>query len=227
MRKLHSKMQPTMNELTGGLMRQIASLTSDFEYLLPNGWRAIIEIHSFTEQPTGSEYLLDLQSDIGGGSFAPAKIKTLEIFPSINATGGETIKDLQEMVEEIDRKSGQKHSQTEMFSELCNLPHSGCIKGKLREWLRDQCEISPYYGGIRIPFACISADSYPYTGEVLIAFSGAIEWQDLFFAFTIFRELQKLLNHHFPKNLYTYDLAPLKTLCETSIWINLYGIGSV
>lgn len=227
MEKLQGIMQPEMNELTGGLMRYIASITSEFEHLLPKGWRTIVKMYDNTNGLGNADYLLDLQSDIGGGSFAPAKIKTLENFTELCATGEDTITDLQEMIKEIDRREGMKHSQTKMFSELCNLPHTACIKGKLREWLRDQCEISPYYGGIRVKFTVTSADSDPCARKMLIAFSGAIEWQDLLFTFLIFRELQKLLNRHFPKNLYTYDLAPLKILREARAWIDLFDIKTV
>lgn len=229
MEKLQSMIRPEMNELTGELMRYIASITSEFEHLLPKGWRTIVKMYDNTNGLGNADYLLDLQSDIGGGSFAPAKIKTLENFTELCVTGEDTITDLREMIEKIDRREGttRRQMETKMFSELCNLPHTACIRGKLREWLRDQCGISPYYGGIRVKFTVASADSDPCAKKMLIAFSGAIEWQDLLFTFLIFRELQKLLNCHFPKNLYTYDLEPLKIRRETRIWLDLLDIKTV
>lgn len=228
MRKLRVMNKPEMEPVTGYLMRHIAKLTSEYEHLLPYGWRSIIRIYQYEYEREGRlGYELDLCSNQCKSNSAKTKMETLEKFPELCTTGGETINDVKDMIQRIDQEEGTHFCQTDQFSQLIDLPHPALLKDSLKEWLQEQCGISISYGGIRIPFTCLPATPYATSGEILITFNGTREWQDSFFAMMIFTCIQNAFRENFRDRCYTYNLEDLKKLCETRFWIDILDIKEV
>lgn len=62
------------------------------------------------------------------------------------------------------------------------------------------------------------------SGEIRIAFSGASEEQDLFFALMIFRELNDSFAKIYPNTQGSLDLSGLQAISAVNLYINLLGI---
>lgn len=95
--------------------------------------------------------------------------------------------------------------------------------------------------GIRIPYEAFvtthdepkakhkeepSGDVFPLEGAILVAFSGCPGgWQNLFFCFQIFAQIQKILNELWTADAIRYDLGPCREDYHmTKFWIQNLNI---
>lgn len=225
-----SQCQPQMN---ARIMHSIELNVCRYRHNLPSGWRCIVELqHDTDHQPY---YALDIQSNQGGGDYAPVKMQMLKAFPERAATGGDTYQDFIKIFEDrIPRDSA-----VSLANKITRAEHLDVLNDD--EWrLLAQHDITRWYGGIRIPYdtlatknhgACLTSTNMQvisqHTGEIRIAFSGAKEWQDLFFAFRIFKDIQKILHKYCDQNQIWYNLRQLQSDPNLGFWLNLLKIHEI
>lgn len=185
-------------QLNARILRMVKNLTCRYGELLPDGWRCCIELQDKDEDEP--YYRLDLTSDKGGGDFAPVKLQMLRLFPEICATGNVPLPDIITVLEKVYELDNIFFARLSKMSAINQLT--------VRDWnmLKD-FGITRWYGGIRVPYEILSTeyddlfddetashtkaewanDQFINTveGEVRIAFSGAREWQDMFFCFSM------------------------------------------
>lgn len=185
---------------------------------------------------------LDVQADEGGGSWAQAKIQTLEKCPGWVATHPMEIDELCSTLEFLgfgEIAEAEIISEADIYTDLT--PED--IK-----WLVDVDDgpgLAPGFGGIRIPYRCnfvkeglkkvadgsseilvedkSQREMIEEAGEVLIAFSGAAQWQDLQFAMRIAQEMRNHWNAKKDEFL-VMDFNSLKEYPEIEFWMANYGL---
>lgn len=166
---------------------------------------------------------LDVQADEGGGSWAEAKIQTLEKCPGWVATHPMEIDEICSTLSYLGLDD-EVISGANYYAELT--PEN--IK-----WLVDVENgpgLAPGFGGIKIPYRCnfIETDEdqrklVDESGEILIAFSGAAAWQDLQFALVVAREMKEHWDAKKDEFL-TMDFDPLKIYPEIEFWMANLGL---
>lgn len=181
------------DEVLPMFLKDVERAIETYHYLLPRGWRLIIE-----GKATNEVLKLDLQSDKGGGSFAEVKMWTLQDeTPSKDRagkyyTGGDCSGHLLQVI----RNRKLLAEKCVMYQQIAVLYHLSDMTRLQHEWLRDEVGYTNFYGGIRVPyerdFSIVERAQAPtdYSGEICIAFSGASEEQDAMFALRILREVQ-------------------------------------
>ncbi len=207
------------------IQRELARLEREYPDLLEKGWRCIVKMRKNGEK--SPYYHLDVQSNKGGGSYAEAKVHTLETFRGKAATGGETIIELLRMIAPItnDRTYDEQIRQCEDVDSIPN---------RIWEWLRREHGIAPCYGGVRIPYVdnitgdtdvCDDSNSHCVeTGEIIIAFSGAPQVLDLFFALSVFKALNDSFTTLCPNVSGELDLYQLRQKPVVGFWLKQLGI---
>ncbi len=204
-------------ELNTRVMRGIEHLVCDYRKILPNGWRCCIEFQRSDEDKP--YYELDIESNQGGGSFAPVKMQMLRLCPTISATGNTALHLIIDGLQTAKFESEDPNKWAvidKLLNHLTALHNTEDITDGVWEELK-LFGLTHWYGGIRIPYD-IQVTKHDEdgqhvdetTGEIRITFSGAKEWQDLFFCFRIFQKLQVTLNSLWGKD---------------QIWHNLRGFG--
>lgn len=208
-----SQWSPALN---AKIMRGIERLVCDFRDVLPNGWRCCVEFQDNDE--TDPNYQLDIESNAGGGSFAPVKMQMLKLFPDLSATGTASLKMITDKVTAAEC-SGELFSRLVAMHDVSELTEDDWAELK-------PLGITHWYGGIRIPYDILYTERantdehvegktedqqiHNVLGEIRITFSGAKEWQDTFFCFRLFQKLQIILN---------------EAWADDQIWYNLRGFG--
>ncbi|MCL2038453.1 hypothetical protein FWG86_00920 [Candidatus Saccharibacteria bacterium] len=223
MKTLHySSEEKNAEAKTGIFLRHLAWLESNFSYLVPRGWRCIIKMQ--TDGEIDPFWMIDVQSEQGGGSYAEAKMSTLERFLAKAATGGESIADIMRMLEQL------KLDNTGLAKLIRELKDPEQMTKDMYEWLRDGAGIAPYYGGVRIMYKDLIVEGTEIrkeTGEIRIAFSGASEEQDLFFALSILRELNGSFAKLYPNTQGKLDLSELEKIPAAKLWLDLFKLKGV
>lgn len=166
---------------------------------------------------------LDVQADEGGGSWAQAKIQTLEKCPGWVATHPMEIDEIRSTLDFLgldDEVIGEADCYAELTPEDI-------------KWLVDVENgpgLAPGFGGIKIPYRCnfveVNDDQRELideSGEVLIAFSGAAAWQDLQFALAVAREMRDHWDEKKDEFL-VMDFNPLKIYPEIEFWMANLGL---
>ena len=218
-------------QLNAQIMRSIEALVCRHRNILPNGWRCLVEFqYSKDKIPY---YMLDIQSNQGGGDYAPIKMKMLNLFPDRAATGGDTPANFCKM---IDGKIPHDIARP-IIDKLANIQRLTELDGDYWEILSNY-GLTHWYGGIRIPYDILVTEheeAFPSgkegkqsvrqtTGEIRIAFSGAKEWEDTLLAFCIFSNIQATLNKLRDQDQIWYNLRNLKDDPHLGIWLDLLGI---
>lgn len=83
--------------------------------------------------------------------------------------------------------------------------------------------LTHWYGGLRIPYDSLVTEGdsiHNKKGEIRIAFSGAKEWQDVFFALRIFYGIQVIMNELWSSDQIWYNLRNLQEDPVVGFWIN-------
>lgn len=224
-------------QVNARIMKVVEETVCKYRSSLPNGWRVVIKFQRkgeqepyFTEKPY---YHLDLQSNHGGGDYAPVKMQALELFPKIGMTGRINPVQMVHVLDGTDIDDGLFRRLIEMSSikDLTEADWDILKKYGLTHW----------YGGIRIPYdilvtehndgLCVSDDSDQSIrrteGEVRIAFSGAKEWQDVFFALRVFCGIQLILEELWDADQIWWNLRGLQKDPVVGFWLNNMGITEV
>jgi len=202
---------------TGVILRTLEHLVCKYAYLVPDGWRFILKMQVAGE--TKPYYHLDVQSKDGGGDYARAKMSTLEKFPKRAATGGDTLSNLLKAISMLD--------YTDYYKQISELESIDLLTENMWVWLRDEVEFAPCYGGIRIPYEDLIVEGDEISteiGEIRIAFSGASQEQDIFFALNIFRALNDSFVEIYPNTQGRLDLSKLEKVPAVKFWLDLLGI---
>lgn len=219
--KMSSKCKAQFNTK---ILRLIESITAAHAAELPNGFEAIIEIQCTDRGADNSPYYeLHVQSDGGCPvSAAGYKMNFLKKFPDRGFSGYERIEDLLEDL--------QTMSVNESNSELCNgiaklISPRQMIAGQHGD-LQGLTGVSACYGAIRVPY-CILVTEEDYAsdeqsvrktqGEIRVSFSGAMEWQDLFYAFSIMRRVQEVMLKQWKNDQIAFNTAALTQTEDRSI----------
>lgn len=247
----HSTQDPQFNTQ---ILRSIEQLVCKHRKLLPAGWRAIIELRDYADLQNNGDmsklqpyYLLDLSSNIGGGDYAPTKLNMLKFSNHRFYTGGDTPDEFCRIIEDFQAHADSasrlpNHFATDLLQQLSHLNSLSELGQEY--WCRLKChDLTHYYGAIRVPYeAMITSHQAPSQldhpvstnslnqaittelGEVLISFSGATEWEDAFFALSIFKSLQQAINFLFDHDQFWYNLRALEQNPHLAFWIELLDI---
>ncbi|MDL2327349.1 hypothetical protein LJC64_01635 [Ruminococcaceae bacterium OttesenSCG-928-A11] len=207
---------------TIAIIHALTKLERKYGYLLQKGWRFICTMKDDCDEKP--YYSIDIQSDIGGGDYAEAKMSTLKQFPERVATGGETIEQLCEMLQDVGLGGSAIYDEVSNTEDVSQLYDDDWVI------LRDSCGIAPCYGGVRIPYEDNIVDGYDVrveNGEICLSFSGATEEQDLFFGLSVFKDLQGLLFDTFKDTSARFDLSGLAEIPAVKLWLDLLDIKEV
>ena len=203
------------NEKAGVILRELERLVCQYDYLVPNGWRFILEMVSDGEVYWG----IDIQGNKGGGTYAEAKMETLKKFPNYDATGDIP---LREILGHFLRNAKLVPSDGVADALRCYPDDSDMLSESQWEDLRSN-GYAPCHGGIRIPYEDMIADGTEITtetGEIRFAFSGASEEQDVFFALSVFKALNKAFLTLYPNTQGWLDLRKLRAIPEVQFWLD-------
>lgn len=201
--------------LAAAIQRSIKSATTEYSYLVPRGWQLVVKMHSDDE----TFFDLHLREKLGG-SYAEAKMNVLEMFPKRAHTGADQTNDILHMLKDLDL-DGSINAE-----EICQLESPDQMSKQQREWLRDECNLTSMYGGIRIPYEYLVNSDEPHTetGEILLAFSGASQEQDLFMDLWVFQDIKNFLCETQKHIQHTFNLAELREDPTIHFWLQLLRI---
>lgn len=202
-------------QLVTAIQRAIIRATSEYGFTVPRGWQLIVKMKS------GESTFFHLHLQEGaGGSYAIAKMATLENFPEQPYTGADGRNDLLYMLERLGKKD------TGIVNEISSVESPDQLSKVQKEWLRDTCKIASMYGGIRIPYEFLANADEPHTntGEILISFSGASQEQDLFFAIWILDSIQHTLAQTQENIQHSYELEDLRRNPIIHHWMKIMRI---
>lgn len=177
----------TREEAVPRFTRLVEQIIEHWDYLLPRGWKLLVE-----DESAGEKLTLELQSDSGGGSFADVKMQTLKSTPTKCFTGGDSVEHIvRTAMANLPLPGGCL-----MLDEISSLTRSSDLTRAQHEWLRDRIGYTNFYGAVRVPYeknfaaATDNRKVTDYNGQLRIAFSGASEEQDVMFALRVLREIQ-------------------------------------
>lgn len=168
-------------------------------------------------------------SEGNDSDFAAAKMSTLEKFSDMAVVGVQDLEGLKSLLNSyyIDKEN----EELQKIIKAADLHPKAHPKGILNtdswEWLRTQARISPWSGGIRVPYSMIICDARgtnEVKGEILITFSGATEHYDLTIVIRILRALQTSWAITQKNIQHTYHLEKLREHKIVNILFNTYGI---
>ncbi len=214
-------------KLVTQILRKLEQLTRKYDYTVPGGWQAIVQVNHVTVDVVSAVDLhLHVQSNQGGGNFASAKMAMLENEPRL-ATSGES--DPQVFCGQIARRAQAFHPDDQ--EKLMNIRKELFKMKSLRQMPSEMIEtlgaygFTAYAGAIRVLFERLVPRANFVTGrekgEILISFSGAKEWQDLFFAASLLKTVQQAMSNDLERYGQTrYNLYELKRNPETMFWID-------
>lgn len=214
------------------LMRELAGLVDDYTESLQDGWRLLVEMEDQdSAKSVGAFFNLDVQADQGGGDFAATKMNTLKLFPDMAGTGLDTPEGFADRVSNCGLLTGdQAQAFAKLRRKILLAPRSESLFGSINETLRQDCGLTTYRGGIRVPYTLISftdGAAREVRGEIRIAFSGAKEWQDMCMACFVLRDLQQAIQKCWESVQVTYHLAGLQADQQYNMWLKLLGIRPV
>ena len=218
---------------TAVILRSLERAVCNFDYIVERGWRFILEMQGDDEEQP--YYVIDVQSNRGGGSYAEAKMSTLRDFSGELATGYVDLNELKNMV--LDIATSEHHVYDALLGEIKMLdsfdPDSEDarrLSTSLREALRDELGITFYKGGIRFLYQDLRviADGAggvkEENGEIRMSFSGASEEQDLFFALMVFRSLKGSFVDLYPNIQGWFNIRDFDDYPEVKYYIDILGI---
>ncbi len=220
MKVISYKTESDSDPKTALILRKLEQLVRRHAYITAKGWRFILKMQGHGD--LGLFYHIDIQSDKDGGSYAEAKMSTIERFPECAATGEVSFSDVLRML--------KPWSDAEEYQQIIKLENINLLTEDMIIWLRDEVGFTSYQGGIRIPYKAKVIDGCDIseeTGEICIAFSGASEEQDLFFALMVFREIQDSFAKLYPDTQIWFDLGGLQKIPAIKFWLDLLGIEEV
>lgn len=226
-----------LQEVAAQILRMLEHDVCNFEYVVPSGWRCIVKVIDTTPtvegNPSQTELLyLDVQSNRGGGTYAKAKMRSMEEFDVFKSAthpledGGTLMK--------VIADAGVKLTEGTPNIAFGDI---NAINDEAWDWLRDQ-GIAPWYGGISVPYDCLASvpagggcqhGEVHYamkqkTGIIRIAFSGASQEQDLFFATSVLRMMIDKADDNFPTAQAWFNLRGLREIPAIKMWLQLLGI---
>ncbi len=212
-------------KLSTDLLRTIEQLVCVHSSAVKDGWRAIIELESDNE--CAPYFRLDVQSNRGGGNYAEAKMAMLKRFERLPATGLEDPDDLAARFRLAFEGCPEARRIESALNKISVLDYIEQMPKKTAELLREY-GLTSYKGAIRVPYEILVSTEQgsidTETGEIRIAFSGAEEWQDLFFATEILAELQQALNKFWECDQIWFNLRDLQADPQTEMWLKLLGV---
>lgn len=125
---------PFYTPIVTSIQRAAKAATNDYDFLVPRGWQLIVKLKS------DEETLLHLHLSEGeGGSYAKAKMSTLENFPEISYTGADDTANVLYMLEKLNL------DDSENADEICTVESPNLFTKKQREWLRE-LKANPHVG---------------------------------------------------------------------------------
>lgn len=224
---------PAQAALAADVLHLVDHMTSRHAQSLPDGWRCIIRLDtdSAEAEPSINDFLLDVSDPHQGGIYAEAKMGMLLRFPDLPATGFETPQEVVRRIEALDG-ADRDWLDTDAEHELAEVldtagQNERYIFNKLAAETLRKYGLTAYQGGIAIPFEHYYLDtgaSAPIdtaTGVLRIAFSGAREWQDVFFAINAADIFVDRYRKHFPSEYFRPNLQHLRRIPEVAMWVTL------
>ena len=216
------------SKLSTVMLRNIERLVCAYDASVADGWRAIIEMQCNGEDHP--YFLLDVQSNRGGGNYAEVKMAMLKRFGDLAATGLDSVGTFLDRITPVlkDQPEGQEIPYADAaLTKIAGLEYIEQMPKGTAEFLREH-GLTSYKGAIRVPYEILVSTEEgkidPTSGEIRIAFSGAEEWQDMFFATDILAELQQSLNELWEHDQIWLNLRGLRANHQTAMWLKLLGI---
>lgn len=214
-------------KLATQILRKLEQLACKYDYTMPEGWQAIVRVNHVTVDAVSAvDFNLRVRSNRGGGDFATAKMAMLESEPRL-AMSGEF--DPQVFCGQIARRAQAFHPDDQ--KKLAGIRKELFGMKSLRQMPPEMINtlgvygLTAYAGAIRVPFERLVPRTNFVTGrekgEILISFSGAKEWQDLFFAASLLKTIQQAISDDLERYGQTwYNLCELKKRPEMRFWID-------
>ncbi len=219
-------------DLCAGLLTVTEELTDSYDPQLPNGWRSLIRINEIDSAKNRHSILtINTESAIGGGEYADTKLAMLEKFRELSYTGEEDASKLAYLLKET---YGSDPTIQTVCDQLYDAGKTIRVDPEVWEILRKKhYSVTHWYGGIRIPALRRAISHTPNTiikearYEIIIAFSGAKQWMDVFFALSIFKELQELISASWADSTIRYDLSALESDPQIEFFLHNLGIQKI
>lgn len=211
------------------ILQEAKKITSEFDYLLPKGWRLIVEERGRRGQDlserSGSWILLDVKSGSGTGEYAAAEMATLKNFSNIAATRPWSSSEVAAKAGKIIKEKNVQYNG-KMLGALKRYKSADKAPEHVREWLKDVCGLAPCYGGIRVPYEAIDVGNKlkSVPGELLLAFDGAGSEKNLLFVVGVLAGIQQAFAEFLPYMQISYDLRELRKIPTVRMWMELWGI---
>lgn len=205
----------------------VSSATTKYAYLVPRGWKFILHA-SLDIAGTKGNFEMKIQSNKGGGSFAEAKMKTLEKYRPRCTTGGDSLEYISGLLESY----GPFQDET-IPEQIRKLKRVGDMTREQHEWLRDNLGYTNFYGAFEVPCQYLTFNTSFWSGyeennpALRLAFSGASEEQDTMFCAIVLRELQNHLGSGGTNTFWKYDLSNLRDVPNILLWLDRLGITEV
>lgn len=214
-------------KLSTAVLRNLEKLVCNHSDAVSNGWRSIIEMQRDGEDHP--YFQLDIQGNKGGGLYAEAKMAMLKRYPDLAATGLENPATFADRIRGFlcDRPEGQQIPFVDVaMNKIAELDYIEQMPKSTAEFLRAN-GLTSYKGAIRVPYEILVSAEHGIDrskGEIRIAFSGAEEWQDLFFATDILADLRQSLDELWDYDQIWLNLRGLEADPQTKMWLKLLGI---
>lgn len=198
----------------------LCMLDERYSYAHHGKWRAIVEIVCDKRLV----FYSDIQSVNGGGSWAQAKHKALR---KADYTRDMDICEIKELI------SNGPLANTEMAKSIYEVEHFGLLTKKQLAWIVDVDNgpgLAPGYGGIKIPVKILYRDDegtqlFRQNAWIKVSFSGATQYQDLYFAFGIFDLVIDTIKGFDKSIRLSYDLEGLLVDAQIAFLADTLKIG--
>ncbi len=220
----------TTEKMAAELLHHLDWHTTRYATSFRDGWRAVLDYVTFSDDGEITDFALDATSDIGGGDYAPTKLNMLRLFPDLPATGIEDIPRFVERLKSIDwlKTEEDRDWLLKIIDKLKYLEDTGQINRAGAEALRS-LGLTHYRGAIRVPATIfnVESDNDRVTSdhaEIRIAFSGGEEWQDTYIACSLLKDFLRCYRKAYPGSHIAIDLSALRADPELEMWLDLVEI---
>lgn len=216
------------NPLVERLQNALYFYGTRYSYTHSRRWRAITQISLAPNTKGGkveTAFYADIQSINGGGSWAQAKHKAL--YSGADFTRQMTVKEIKQII-----ANDPEFADTEMANSIYDVMSFDQLTEEQLHWLVDVERgpgIAPGYGGIKIPIKIQYRDETSKLckrrGWIMCSFSGAKQWQDLYFALCLFNMIFDAIERYDNSIRVSFEIAGLTRDPEIALWTDLMKLG--
>lgn len=215
---------------TTGLLDIVRKTVGAYEYLLPNGWRALFELYYGASNVNQHElsqekhlaYTLDVSSDLYKGvSDAAAKMRAMQVAQlqhSGNLPMPAIVSHLRDLLS--DKPTSE---QEQALHDLECYDDISLVSAPLINWMRDELEFSPYLGALSVPYVSYRPEAskvWQNKGIINVSFYGTRnEDRDVMFATRLLHGALRTIKATDTSSSIHYDLHDLYDIPIIRFWL--------